>query len=267
MNIQEFVIQIMKEGYNEANAQAKACQDILLNLISKSTLNRNVTIKGGVVLRSISGNARRATQDMDIDFIRYSLDEEAIRVFIRKLDSISDCSLKIIGNIEELKQQDYHGKRVRIEIIDEHGAKLTSKIDMGVHTKLKIDQEEYCFDVGFDDEGASLLINSKEQMLTEKLRSILKFGTFSTRYKDIYDIYYLLEFVNYELLADCFKQYIFDDPGMRENTLDDVIKRVHTTFNDKGYRKKLETSKRNWVDVPNDEVIVKIESCIIEMEK
>ena len=31
------------------------------------------------------------------------------------------------------------------------------------------------------------LINSKEQMFTEKLRSILKFGPLSTRYKDIFD--------------------------------------------------------------------------------
>lgn len=65
---------------------------------------------------------------------------------------------------------------------------INSKIDFGVHNKFQIEQEEYCFDIGFDNEGASLLINSKEQMLTEKLRSILKFGVFSTRYKDIFDI-------------------------------------------------------------------------------
>lgn len=51
-------------------------------------------------------------------------------------------------------------------------------------------QEEYCFDIAFDNEGASLLINTKEQMFAEKLRSLLKFGTFSTRYKDVYNMYY-----------------------------------------------------------------------------
>ncbi len=55
---------------------------------------------------------------------------------------------------------------------------------------MEIEQEEYCFDIGFDDEGASLLINTREQMFAEKLRSLLKFGTFSTRYKDVYDMYY-----------------------------------------------------------------------------
>ena len=55
---------------------------------------------------------------------------------------------------------------------------------------MEIEQEEYCFDIAFDNEGASLLINTREQMFAEKLRSLLKFGTFSTRYKDIYDMYY-----------------------------------------------------------------------------
>ena len=42
--------------------------------------------------------------------------------------------------------------------------------------------------IEYDDEGASLLINSNEQMLSEKLRSLIKFGTFSTRFKDIYEL-------------------------------------------------------------------------------
>ena len=35
-------------------------------------------------MRSISKDARRATQDMDIDFIRYSLGDDSIRQFIKK---------------------------------------------------------------------------------------------------------------------------------------------------------------------------------------
>jgi hypothetical protein len=40
---------------------------------------RNATIKGGVVMRSLSKNARRAMQDIDLDFIRYSISDESIR--------------------------------------------------------------------------------------------------------------------------------------------------------------------------------------------
>ena len=57
-----------------------------------------------------------------------------------------------------------------------------------ISIRKQIEQEEYCFDITYDDEGASLLINSNEQMLSEKLRSLLKFGRFSTRFKDIYEL-------------------------------------------------------------------------------
>ena len=57
-----------------------------------------------------------------------------------------------------------------------------------ISLRKQIEQEEYCFDITYDDEGAGLLINSNEQMLSEKLRSLLKFGTFSTRFKDIYEL-------------------------------------------------------------------------------
>ena len=64
MNIREEIDKIREEGYNEANAEARLCQDILLKAISESSLKRNVTIKGGVVMRNLSKSARRATQDM-----------------------------------------------------------------------------------------------------------------------------------------------------------------------------------------------------------
>ena len=85
--------------------------------------------------------------------------------------------LRIASPIEELKQQDYKGKRIYIEVSDDEGNILTSKMDIGVHKDLDIEQEEYCFDVCFDEDSASILINSKAQMITEKLKSMLRFGT------------------------------------------------------------------------------------------
>ena len=55
----------------------------------------------------------------------------------------------------------------------------------------EIEQDEYCFDVCMDEAGASLLKNTVEQSFTEKLRSLLIFGSNSRRYKDIFDMYYL----------------------------------------------------------------------------
>ena len=188
ININEMIKREIENGYNDANARSKVSQDIILKAIASSSINHNITVKGGVVMRSKTGNIRRATQDLDLDFIKYSLEDESINDFVKKINCLNGVSISRIGKIEDLKQQDYHGKRIYLTITDVEEITIKTKLDLGVHNKLDIEQEEYCFDVDFDDEGANLLINPTEQMIIEKLRSLLKFGPISTRYKDIFDI-------------------------------------------------------------------------------
>ena len=113
IDIESMVDATVQEGYNRQNAEAKVCQDIVLKAISDSGMAENATIKGGVVMRSISGNARRATQDLDLDFIRYSISDDSIRRFVEKLDCIDGLTIKLVGDIIELNHQDYKGKRMK----------------------------------------------------------------------------------------------------------------------------------------------------------
>lgn len=258
-NIAELAAEVRNDGYSEANAEAKVCQDIVLKAIAKSSLSRNVTIKGGVVMRSITGDSRRATQDMDMDFIRYSLSDDSIRTFIKKLNCLDGITIRIDGEITELSQQEYHGKRAFVIIEDDTGHSFSSKIDFGVHKQVQIEQEEYCFDVCLDDAGASLLINSKEQIFAEKLRSLLRLGPLSGRYKDIFDLCYLSDFVDKKRLQECLHTYIYDDPGMWENNMDDILRRVNRTFSDRLYRRNIERSRRyNWLGVRVSDAFKKI---------
>ena len=73
MNFRDLIGSLQEEGYTRANAEARVCQDIVLKAIDSAHFSDNITVKGGVVMRSITGDVRRATQDMDLDFIRYSL--------------------------------------------------------------------------------------------------------------------------------------------------------------------------------------------------
>ena len=258
INIAKLSKQIELEGYNEENAEAKLCQDIILLLLSKSRFNRNITIKGGVVMRSISNNTRRATLDLDFDLVKYPLSEQGIKTLIFELNGIEGIKIKIVGKIEDLKHQDYEGKRVFVAIKDSFGNHLSSKIDIGVHKYLTIEQEDYCFDIAFSNDGASLLINSKEQMLVEKLKSLLKFGSLSTRFKDVYDIYYLTGLIDKKKLEKCFVTFIYSDPKMREKNIFDIVSRLGKTFNDKTYLKNLASSNKNWCGVDNQVVLTTI---------
>ncbi len=250
IDLERMVSEYLKDGYSELFAEARVCQDIVLKAIAKSPMNRNVTIKGGVVMRSITGDVRRATRDIDFDFIKYSIEEEAIRTFISKLNCLEGITIKISGDIEELSQHEYRGKRVWIVIKDDSGNSLKTKMDLGVHKNTQIEQDQFCFDVCHDDEGVSLLMNSKEQIFAEKLRALVKLGTFSGRVKDIFDLCYLSDYVDTNRLLDCLHTYIFEDPEMFENNMDDVRKRVQNIFSNKDFRKSVENSARdNWLGI------------------
>ena len=159
-----------------------------------------------------------------------------------------------------MHHQDYDGKRVNIELFDKYGNKLKTKLDIGVHKLLDIKQDEYCFDLSIINQNANLLINSKEQIFVEKIKSLLKLGFRSTRYKDLFDFYYLINKteLDKEKLMNCFNILIFKDETMRENNIKDVVNRLQMTFNSNAYRNHLSNPKNNWLDITVDDAIMSV---------
>lgn len=258
MNIREAIITYQSQGYEYVDAESKVSQDIILSKIGNSRYKNNITIKGGVVMHNISNDIRRATRDLDIDFIKYSLEDDSIRNFIGSLNNDKDnIKIEIVGNIIPLHHQDYDGKRVNIKISDNYGNSINTKLDIGVHKLFELEQEEYCFDLSLINKEVNLLINSKEQIFTEKLKSLLKLGFVSTRYKDIFDFYYLINiskldkkklFKNIEIL-------IFNDDTMRENSIDDILNRLSKTLKSRRYINHLNDPVVNWLDIPINDAI------------
>ena len=254
IDLEEIINGLLDEGYDEELAPAKLCQDIIIMAVSESRLSKNVTIKGGVVMRGLSNNIRRATKDLDMDFIKYSISDESIDLFINQINCLEGISIKRYGNIEELKHQDYHGKRVFVEITDKKEFSVTGKLDIGVHNDLDIEQEEYCFEVAVDEKGVTMIINSKEQIFAEKLYSLLKRATLSTRYKDVFDMHYLSAYVDKEKLLFCFDKYIYSNPK-RENNIEDIIRKLEHVFGNKRYLARLQSSQKNWEGIELSVVI------------
>lgn len=79
MNLENAVRKYVGDGYELDDAISKVAQDIILLKISKSKFKNHITIKGGVVMHSISNSIRRATRDLDLDFIKYSLEDNSIK--------------------------------------------------------------------------------------------------------------------------------------------------------------------------------------------
>ena len=82
------VTEFTKEKMTIKQAKSRVCQEIVLTMISNSPFRDKVTIKGGMVMFTISQNIRRTTIDLDFDFIKYDISEESIRNFISVLNEI-----------------------------------------------------------------------------------------------------------------------------------------------------------------------------------
>lgn len=168
MNFDALKDRLVADGYSDDTAYAKIAHDIVLKAVQDSGFHDNLTVKGGVVMSSLTAMARRATMDMDFDFLRYSLTNDAIRKFVSRLNRVAPCKMRIVGKIETLRQQEYKGKRIHLSLTDENRLSIETKIDIGVHTRTDVEQTDLPFKVVTDEKDVVLLVNPKEQIFVEK---------------------------------------------------------------------------------------------------
>lgn len=228
MNLQEVIQKYIKSGYSDELVSSKVSQDLILTAIANSKYNQNITIKGGVVMHNLSNDKRRATRDLDLDFIKYPLDDKSIKNFINELNkSINYINFEIIDEIIPLHHQDYKGKRVFLKIKDNYKNEIGTKLDIGVHKLFQLEQEEY-----------------------------------------IFDFYYLIdnELLNKEKLEKCFKILIYDDKSINVNNVKDLISQFEKITSSRLYKINLNNPKYNWLDKNIDGVIDKIKDYLVNME-
>ena len=267
MDFSVFKDRLVASGYSEDTAYARIAHDIVLKAVRDSGFHDNLTVKGGVVMSSMTDVARRATMDMDVDFLRYPLANDAIRKFISGLNRVAPCRIRISGNIETLRQQEYRGKRVHLTLIDEKGFSIGTKMDIGVHARDEIEQSDRSFKVVVDDGEVTLLVNPNEQIFVEKLKSLLRFGSASTRFKDIFDMYYLSGRTNRAAVGKLVRECILDDAGMRETSISGIKERLGRVFGNKTFMRSLSKPVNAWLDVPAEEVATAIISFISSLER
>lgn len=258
MNFQELHSRLVAKGYTDDTADAKIAHDIVLKAINAASFRDNLTIKGGVVMSGITDLIRRATMDMDVDFLHYSISNASVRHFIAILNRASDCRIQIVGPIMDLNHQDYRGKRLFLKITDTQKVNVKTKLDIGVHTWSDVQQANFDFKIVTDTSSVSLQINPKEQIFAEKLKSLLRIGPVSTRFKDVYDMYYLHTRVRKTALRNLLQRYIFGDPKLRETDMAGIYSRLTRIFKDKRFFKGLKDPTFAWLDVPAEEATAKI---------
>lgn len=248
MDFRHIAATLKTAGYPPRKADAKIAHDIILKAIEAAGFHDKVTIKGGVVMSGITDAVRRATIDMDLDFLGFPLGDAGIRRFVQRLNDVAGCEMRIDGAIQELRQREYKGKRVNLILTDAAGHSVKTKVDIGVHGNTAIEQKDFRFKVITDNEGVVLLVNPKEQIFVEKLKSLLRLGVVSTRYKDIYDLFYLCSRIDAKVLDEYLRICIFNDEEMLENDVHDIERRLNRIFSNKTFLKRMGNPDHAWLD-------------------
>ena len=244
----EMITGYVKEGMTINQAESYTCQKVVLSKMAKSTLADKILIKGGVVMFNRTGNLRRATGDLDFDFIRYDISEKSIRSFVSLLNRYDSRRVITVLEINPLHQEDYQGKRVLVRITD-GSANCVFKMDIGVHTLLAIKQDVVCFTFMDREDGVMLGANPPEQIFAEKAYSLAKHGSFSGRGKDVFDMYYLLKKCHLDktVVNNCLGLLTFENKrGV--SSVEDVRDFVEEALNDPAYRMRLSRMKEKWID-------------------
>ena len=255
MTISEIVRKHMLRGFARAVAQNLAAEEIFLSKLAKSDLAENATLKGGIVMYSLTRNERRATRDIDFDFIRYSIDEESVRLFIERMNRKDDgFAIAVHGPINKLHQQDYEGVRVNVAITDRAGGLLRLKLDIGVHKHLEIKQTKLLF-MTETGETVSLLVNTPEQVFAEKCLSLGRLGPVSTRYKDVYDLYYLVNTgIDPKKVRSILSTFI-EGATRPPHDLRRLKANIFKALDDPDFSLEAQSAKNRWLDADYREIV------------
>lgn len=236
-------------GYRKAEAEAKVAHDAILYAMHKSGFKKNATVKGGVVMCELTTEQRRTTMDLDLDFVHCSISDASIRRIVNRWARLSGLHISIFGTILELRQEDYRGKRIYVDITDGSiKVPVRTKVDIGVHTQDSIPQDERQFTV-LSNEQAQLLSNSKEQIFVEKLLSLIRHGIVSTRTKDVFDLYYLSQVLDRQVLAVYMDILIVKNRKCPLHNADEILQAIALTFASKRFLRDMSSRKSNWLGV------------------
>jgi len=242
---------LSKAGYRIAEAQAKVAHDAILLAMYKSGFKKNCTVKGGVVMCELTNEVRRTTMDIDIDLVHCSISEASIRKIVARWARLTGFKMAIFGTILELRQDDYRGKRVYLDISDGTIRKpVRTKVDIGVHTYKGLRQIERRFGALLDEKKATLYSNSCEQMFAEKLLSLIRHGVMSTRTKDVFDLHFLSGIVNMRRLKTFINTLILSNGKCPLRDPVRILESIGRTFSSKRFLRSMGSPKSNWLGQP-----------------
>lgn len=246
----------------------------VLMRIEKSKYRNYIILKGGVLLSSIIGEDLRTTKDMDATLKSLPLNVDNIRSIFEDILSmdINDNVYFEIVSIKDIRLDSiYGGFRINVKGIFE---KIRTNFFIEITTGDIITPKEikYKYNSIFDDEKINIMAYNLETIIAEKFESIITKNITTTRAKDFYDLYMLMNYHKKQISNSNLVRAIENTLNSRNTDFDldnfkeivELLKEskvVRKVFSD--YQDKLEYTKH----VKYDDTIDALEEIINILEK
>lgn len=166
----------------------------VLMRIEKSKYKDNIILKGGVLLSSIIGEDLRTTKDIDATLKSLPLNIESVKNIFEEIlciDIDDNVNFEIV-NIKDIRlEDDYGGFRINVKgTYDKIRTNFFIEITTGdIITPREI---KYKYNSIFEDKKINIIAYTIETIIAEKFESIISKNITTTRAKDFYDLYMLM---------------------------------------------------------------------------
>lgn len=171
----------------------------LLERISISKYKDNFILKGGMLISAMLGIDSRTTMDMDTTIKGFPFTKDIITNIIDEICNIEiddNVTLKI-NKVELIREDDdYGGYRITFEAKYNNEMPVIMKIDITTGDKITYKEIEYSFTLMLEDRKIQIWSYNVETIIAEKFEAIVKRGVLSTRIRDYYDVYMLINTQN-----------------------------------------------------------------------
>ena len=171
----------------------------LLERISISKYKDNFILKGGMLISAMLGIDSRTTMDMDTTIKGFPLTKDNITNIMDEICNIEiddNVTLKI-NKVELIREDDdYGGYRITFETKYNNEMPVIIKIDITTGDKITYKEIEYSFTLMLEDRKIQIWSYNVETIIAEKFEAIVKRGVLSTRIRDYYDVYMLINTQN-----------------------------------------------------------------------
>ena len=183
----------LKSGITPQAALQIYCLERLLERISLSSKSECFIIKGGFLISSMIGIEHRSTMDIDTTAKGFDVNHESISEIFSEICriEIDDQLHFMFDRTEDIREaDDYPGIRVFLHAT--YG-KLNTVLTVDVTTGDSIVPSEiqYKYACIFDKKTIPIKAYPLENILAEKLETIVSRGTANSRPRDFYDLYIL----------------------------------------------------------------------------